>query len=136
MCINGDVHQRVMREVGLPPSPLRDEEGLRVEVRRPEVDAIYFGEDAARAAATLAISIVQLAPFDYGNLRTAYVAMPQFLGLNGMVLRDHFDKGVTAEEGYSQARWSLAEYLERFAREHDHQTASELFAAQLRGFLE
>lgn len=131
-----DVHQRAMRDIGLPPFPLRDEEGLKVEVQRPKWDATYFGEDTARAAATLAVSIVQLAPFADGNLSTAYEAMLLFLKLNGMVLRDHSDQGVTTEEGYLQARWSLAEYLERFAGEHDHWTASEFLAAQLRGFLE
>lgn len=77
------LHQRMMRDMGWHPAPLRSEDLLESAVQRAQAAAWYGGADLAEQACVLAIGISQNQPFLDGNKRTALYSLIAFLRLNG-----------------------------------------------------
>jgi death-on-curing protein len=65
---------------------LRDPDGLRGAIVRPQMHAHYAAADIAQQAAVLAHGIAEGQYFVEGNKRIALVAMGQFLQANGYEL--------------------------------------------------
>ena len=112
------LHAEVMGRLDHPPAALRDEEGLRAELLRPQGAAHYQRADLIRQAAILAVGIAPTQPFETGTHPTAYAAMETFLALNGL--------GLTGDPV------RLALHLRSVAGEHDRETATSLVEETLR----
>jgi len=79
------LHEALMRRLGFPPAPLRDQGALESATMRPRVSALYEDIDLIRQAALLAVGISQVQAFVDGNKRTAYAALDVFLRMNGLM---------------------------------------------------
>ena len=77
------IHDEVLRRLGSPPQPLRDEGALESAVMRPQMAAWYEGADLIRQATLLAVGISQAQAFVDGNKRTAFQTLDAFLIVNG-----------------------------------------------------
>lgn len=62
---------------------LRNEDGLRSALHRPQSYAHYMHADIATQGAALAHAIAEGQPFLEGNKRTALIALRTFLAING-----------------------------------------------------
>jgi death-on-curing protein len=77
------IHEKVLRGLGEPPRPLRDEGLLESALTRPQMAAYYEGADIIRQATLLGTGISQAQAFLDGNKRTAFAALDAFLWVNG-----------------------------------------------------
>lgn len=113
------IHDEVLRRLGGPPQPLRDEGALESAIMRPQMAAWYEGADLIRQAALLAVGISQAQAFVDGNKRTAFQTLDAFLIVNG--------------SEYVGEPLELARQLERIADpSRDAGTALDAFEAWLR----
>ena len=78
---------------------LRNEDGLRSALHRPQSYAHYTDADIATQAAVLAHAIAEGQPFLEGNKRTALIALRTFLAING------YDVTASQEE---RADWMIS----------------------------
>jgi len=95
---------------------LRDEGLLEGALARPRNAFAYGEEDIAVLAVRLLAGIVQSHAFEQGNKRTGFVAMVQFLNLNG------FDVTIEDSQTWADAVIALIE----------HRSTEEDFAALIR----
>src|SRR5919112_5954646 len=100
------IHQKVMRGLGEPPRPLRDEGLLESALTRPQMAAYYEEADIVRQATLLGSGISRAQAFLDGNKRTAFQTLDAFLWVNGWE--------------YVGDPLELARQVERFA-ERSHQ---------------
>ena len=77
------IHEKVMRGLGEPPRPLRDEGLLESALTRPQMGAYYEEADIIRQATLLGTGISQAQTFLDGNKRTAFQTLDAFLWVNG-----------------------------------------------------
>ena len=77
------IHEKVMRGLGEPPKPLRDEGLLESALMRPQMAAYYEEADIVPASALLGTGISQAQAFLDGNKRTAFQTLDAFLWVNG-----------------------------------------------------
>lgn len=113
------IHVDIMGRLGKWPAPLRDEEALVALLNDLET-ARLAGDDPIRRAAVLAVTLVQIRPFDDGNLPTAFAALEGYLLVNGHELR-------------LGAQRTIGQYLRVVAEEHEAKIAIQLFEQRLRG---
>src|SRR5919106_1363070 len=113
------IHEKVMRGLGEPPRPLRDEGLLESALTRPQMAAYYEGADIVRQATLLGTGISQAQAFLDGNKRTAFQTLDAFLWINGWE--------------YVGDPMELARQLEQVAdRSHAPSEAIDTFEAWLR----
>jgi death-on-curing protein len=103
------LRESYLERLGFQILPLRDIGLLESAVYRPQMAAHYEGADLIRQAALLGAGIIQNHPWHDGNKRGAYVAMTNFLRLNGFRVR--FPAGNPL---------ALAEELEAVATRRSH----------------
>src|SRR5215208_494806 len=77
------IHEKVMRGLGEPPRPLRDEGLLESALTRPQMAAYYEEADIVRQTTLLGTGISQAQAFLDGNKRTAFQTLDAFLWVNG-----------------------------------------------------
>jgi death-on-curing protein len=98
---------------------LRDSGLLESALARPRNAFAYGEEDILALAVRLLAGIAQAHAFEQGNKRTAFVAMVQFLNVNG------YDLTIEDSLPWAEAVISLVE----------HRTSEEEFARALRPFV-
>jgi death on curing protein len=117
------IHEKVMRGLGEPPRPLREEGSLESALTRPQMAAYYEEADIIRQATLLGTGISQAQAFLDGNKRTAFQTLDAFLWVNGWeYVGDPLD---------------LARQFERFAeRSNETDEAVDAFEAWLRQYVQ
>ena len=117
------IHEKVMRGLGEPPKPLRDEGLLESALTRPQMAAYYEEADIIRQATLLGTGFSQAQAFLDGNKRTAFQTLDAFLWVNGWQ--------------YVGDPLELARQVERFA-EHSNEpdAAIDAFEAWLRQYVQ
>ena len=117
------IHEKVMRGLGEPPRPLRDEGLLESALTRPQMAAYYEEADIVRQATLLGTGISQAQAFLDGNKRTAFQTLDAFLWVNGWE--------------YVGDPLELARQFERFAeRSNEPDEAINAFEAWLRQYVQ
>ena len=117
------IHEKVMRGLGEPPRPLRDEGLLESALTRPQMAAYYEEADIVRQATLLGTGISQVQAFLDGNKRTAFQTLDAFLWVNGWE--------------YAGDPLELARQFERFAeRSNETDEAIDTFEAWLRQYVQ
>ena len=117
------IHEKVMRGLGEPSRPLRDEGLLESALTRPQMAAYYEEADIVRQATLLGTGISQALAFLDGNKRTAFQTLDAFLWVNGWE--------------YVGDPLELARQFERFAeRSHEPGDAIDAFEAWLRQYVQ
>ena len=117
------IHEKVMRGLGEPIRPLRDEGLLESALTRPQMAAYYEDADIVRQATLLGTGISQAQAFLDGNKRTAFQTLDAFLWVNGWE--------------YVGDPLELARQFEHFA-EHSHELdkAIDAFETWLRQYVQ
>jgi len=108
------LHNFVMRGLGLPPSPVRDEGALEAAIMRPRMAEHYEAADLVRQCALLGIGISQAQAFIDGSKRTAFAAMRAFTGANGLMIRADPMDLARQLEGVAERSGTLAAATDRF----------------------
>lgn len=117
------IHEKVMRGLGEPPRPLREEGLLESALTRPQIAAYYEEADIIRQATLLGTGISQAQAFLDGNKRTAFQTLDAFLWVNGWE--------------YVGDPLELARQFERFAeRSNEPDEAIDAFEAWLRQYVQ
>ena len=117
------IHEKVMRGLGEPPRPLRNEGLLESALTRPQMAAYYEEADIVRQATLLGTGISQAQAFLDGNKRTAFQTLDDFLWVNG--------------GEYVGDPLELARQFERFAeRLNEPDAAIDAFEAWLRQYVQ
>jgi prophage maintenance system killer protein len=117
------IHEKVMRGLGEPPRPLREERLLESALTRPQMAAYYEVADIIRQATLLGTGISQARALLDGNKRTAFQTLDALLWVNGWeYVGDPLD---------------LARQFERFAeRSNETDEAVDAFEAWLRQYVQ
>jgi death-on-curing protein len=117
------IHEKVMRGLGEPPKPLRDEGLLESAQTRPQMAAYYEEADIILQATLLGTGISQAQAFLDSNKRTAFQTLDAFLWVNGWE--------------YVGDPLELARQFERFAeRSNETEKAIDAFEAWLRQYVQ